>query len=123
MPARRVTTRTALTVAGAAVALVLAALLALVVNFGILRAAGSPSGPGRLSSTSVEREVPASTTRPERHHSRPHEDRATPSPGIVWTPWPTQPSSAPYVGPSPTPSASPNDGSQREREFGSHADD
>jgi hypothetical protein len=117
MPVRKVSTRSALTVAGAAVAAVLAALLALVVNFGILRAAGSPPGPGRLDRTSVERSVPSASPRPERR-TRAHEDRATPSPAR-----PSESPSFATVAPSPDRSSPSPDGGQREREFGSHADD
>ena len=102
MPERKVSTRSALTVAGAAVAAVLAALLALAVNIGILRAAGSPPGPGRLDRTSVERPVGRLAPAPEPSRRAPV-DR----PGAGATSTPSD------VGTSP----------ERERRFGSGADD
>ena len=112
MGVRRVTARSALTVAGAVMAALLAAILALVVNIGILHAAGQPSGPGRLDRTSVEAPVHgAATPAPPRREHPAREDRSTPSP-----------SPAPSWSPAPARSAGP---AERERghRFGSHADD
>ena len=115
MPDRRASTRSALTVAGVVVAAVLAGLLALVVNIGILRAAGSPPGPGRLDRTSVERPTREPQASPgDRSPQRAGGDGRTPSPAARTFPGPSVAPSS--VSPAP-------DRSAPEREFGSGADD
>jgi hypothetical protein len=121
----RANAKAATAVAGVMVAALVAGLLALIVNLGILRAAGQPQGPGRLGL------VPAAVTTPER--GEPGESTPSATPAVPRGSPSDEPSSVASPGGSPrwSPPVSGNvgtvgsgePGGEREHEFGKHNDD
>jgi hypothetical protein len=104
------TKKSAVTIAGGIAAALVAGLVAVSINMGILRAAGAPAGPGKLSSSPIVR----TEIRTIHHTSKPKgEGQATKTVVI-----PRPPSIGSAVGTSPS-----SHQSEAEHDFGENDDD
>jgi hypothetical protein len=103
------TKKSAVTIAGGIAAALVAGLVAVSINMGILRASGTPAGPGKLSSTPIVR-----TEIQTIHHKSKSRGQDQPTKTVVI---PRPPSSMGSTG-STAPS-----GTEPEHEFGDSDDD
>jgi hypothetical protein len=104
------TKKSAITIAGGIAAALVAGLVAVSINMGILRASGAPAGPGKLSSTPIVR-TEIQTIR----HKTPAKGKSQPTKTVVIP--------RPASGASSRVSTGSSHESEPEHEFGEHDDD